>query len=358
MAWCGYPEPLTELLPPGAKFLPVGPEVPPSLARAARESVGLRGPMALKFLWEGFIVPLARAMVPGVARAVEAFEPDVVVVDQQAPAGAIVARQAGAAWVTSATTSAELVDPFAGLPKVANWIAGLLQELEQAHGVAPGGMARDLRFSDQLLLAFTSKALVGEHAGFPSHWAFVGPAVDGRPEEVPFPYDALCPDVPKILVSLGTVNAEAGTRFFGQVVEALGRLPVQGIVVAPPELIGDIPPNVLVFPRVPQLALLPHIDVVVCHGGHNTVCEALAHGVPLVMAPIRDDQPIVADQVVRAGAGKRLRFGRVQSDDLARAIVALLDEPRYRERARRIQQSFRTAGGAPAAADRLEELVA
>ena len=43
----------------------------------------------------------------------------------------------------------------------------------------------------------------------------------------------------------------------------------------------------------------------VTHGGHNTVCEALAHGLPLVVAPIRDDQPTVAAQVVQAGAGVR-----------------------------------------------------
>jgi UDP:flavonoid glycosyltransferase YjiC (YdhE family) len=95
----------------------------------------------------------------------------------------------------------------------------------------------------------------------------------------------------------------------------------------------------------------------VCHGGHNTVCESLAEGLPLVLAPIRDDQPIVADQVVRAGAGVRVRFGRVGAAELREAITAVLDDPRYRAAAAVIQRSFRDAGGAAAAADAIDALL-
>ena len=110
---------------------------------------------------------------------------------------------------------------------------------------------------------------------------------------------------------------------------------------------------------VPQLALLPHVDAVVCHGGHNTTCEALAHGLPLVIAPIKDDQPIVAEQVVAAGAGLRVKFGRVR-----RRRAARRGRPRARRAARFARppsacaRSFAAAGGAAAAAAdaALEEL--
>ena len=107
---------------------------------------------------------------------------------------------------------------------------------------------------------------------------------------------------------------------------------------------------------MPQLALLPRVDAVVCHGGHNTVCESLAHGLPLVVAPIRDDQPIVAEQVVEAGAGIRVRFGRLSPAALRDAVTRVLDEPAFREAAERIRGSFAAAGGASAAADALEGL--
>jgi hypothetical protein len=63
-----------------------------------------------------------------------------------------------------------------------------------------------------------------------------------------------------------------------------------------------------------------HVDAVVCHAGHNTVCEALACAVPLVLAPVRDDQPLIAEQVAVAGAGLRLRFTYANAEHIGRAL--------------------------------------
>lgn len=104
------------------------------------------------------------------------------------------------------------------------------------------------------------------------------------------------------------------------------------------------------------MAVLRKAAAVVCHGGHNTVCEALANGVPLVVAPIRDDQPIVAEQVRRAGAGVRLRFPLATADHIGTAIDTVLDTPKYRLAAEDIRRSFEAAGGARKAADHLEEV--
>ncbi|MFD0345555.1 glycosyltransferase [Kitasatospora aburaviensis] len=94
----------------------------------------------------------------------------------------------------------------------------------------------------------------------------------------------------------------------------------------------------------------------VCHAGHNTVCESLWHGVPLVVAPIRDDQPVVAGQVAAAGAGVRVRFGRTDATRLGQALDEVVDNAAHRAAARRIGDSFRAAGGASAAAAHLEQL--
>ena len=128
--------------------------------------------------------------------------------------------------------------------------------------------------------------------------------------------------------------------------------------VAPPELVPDPPANVVVRPRVPQLALLERVDAVVSHGGHNTVCESLAAGLPMVLAPIRDDQPIIADQVVRAGAGVRIKFGRVRPDGLRAAVETVLTDPALRAGAERVAASFAAAGGTPEAASLVEDLAA
>ena len=132
---------------------------------------------------------------------------------------------------------------------------------------------------------------------------------------------------------------------------------LQMILVAPPELVDTPPDHILIRQFVPQLDLLPHLHAVVSHAGHNTVCETLAHGIPLIVAPIRDDQPIIAGQVTDAGAGIRVHFGRVSTTQLRNAITTVLDNPSYRTAARRIQNSFTAAGGATTAADHLEKLL-
>jgi MGT family glycosyltransferase len=359
--WAGLPGVVDALLPPEARFEPVvGSFGRAELTRLQAASHGLRGPEALKFLWEDFIVPYARATARDLLRLVERIGPDALVVDQQAVAGAVVARLTGTAWVTSATTSAELTDPLADLPRVDAWVRRQLHDLQVDLGVDPQVAAHgDLRFSDRLVIAFTTEALCTPAAGLEGRLRFVGPAIDRRPRDVEFPWDWL-DERPGVLVSLGTVNAEAGDRFFATAIDALAGAPVQVVIVAPARTAGRVPAhggNILVRERVPQLALLPHLAAVVSHGGHNTVCEALAHGLPLVLAPIRDDQPIVAEQVVRAGAGRRVRFGRVGPGELREAVHAAVTDPALRRGAERVRDSFAQAGGAPDAATAIEGLM-
>lgn len=362
VAWTGPTAALTRLLPAQARILPAGEEVGGGYAALHARWRDLRGVGALRFLWEEALVPLARAMVPGVTRAVRAFEPDVLVADQQALAGPLVARRLGVPWATSASTSAELTRPFADFPKVGEWVAGQISGLLAEYGAArdpardPEGW--DPRFSERLVLVFSTPELVGTAGGLPPHYAFVGPAFGARPAAPGFPWQRLDPARRRVLVSLGTLNQEAGARFYGAVLGAAERLAdqVQLVLAAPSALVGAAPDHVLLQESVPQLDLLPHMDAVVCHAGHNTVCEALAYGLPLVVAPIRDDQPIVARQVVEAGAGIRVRFGRTRAEELRDALTAVLDDPGPRRAARKIQASFAAAGGAAAAADRLEKL--
>jgi MGT family glycosyltransferase len=354
VAWAGHPATLEPLLPGGAEVFAVIDDAFEARLRGERERwLALRGAAALKFFWEEFVIPLGHAMLPGVAAAVARFAPDVVVADQQALAGALAARQAGVDWATSATTPAELLRPLAAMPKVEQWVDEQIAGFQRAHGVTDPA---DLRFSDELVLVFTTSALLGDVSGFPGHYAFTGPALTARPDRGSFPWDWLDPGRRRVLVSLGTLNGPAGERFFDTALDAVAGLggELQVIVVAPGRARAGR--RVLVADHVPQLALLPYLSAVVSHGGHNTVCETLAYGLPLVVAPIRDDQPLIAQQVADAGAGVRVRFGRITAAELSDALRAVLDDPGYAAAARRIAGSFAAAGGAVTAADRLEKL--
>jgi MGT family glycosyltransferase len=356
VAWAGHAEIVGPLLPSGARLIPIEADLGgQTLRQVLPRWRGLRGVAAFRFLWAEFLIPLATSMVPGVVAAVEEFGPDVLVVDQQALAGALVARQRGLPWATSATTSAELTEQYATMPTLGRWAHQLITEFQRGFAVSD---PVDLRFSDHLVLAFTTRALVGAHRDFPPHYVFVGPSIGVRAGAPEFPWTWLDPDRQHVLISLGTLIREAGRRFFATAVQAVAPLAdrLQAILVAPPHLIDSAPEHVLVRDFVPQLELLPHLHAVVSHAGHNTVCETLAQGVPLVVAPLLNDGPVIAEQVRTAGAGIRVHFGRVGATELRNAITTVLDDPSYRAAARRVQTSFAAAGGAAAAAHYLEKL--
>jgi UDP:flavonoid glycosyltransferase YjiC (YdhE family) len=113
---------------------------------------------------------------------------------------------------------------------------------------------------------------------------------------------------------------------------------------------------VRVLPEASLPALVRRATAVVCDGGHRTVCEALAGGVPLVVVPMTGDQPIVADQVARARAGVRVSARSVDAARLRMAVERLLTDTRIRHGAERIRDSFAAAPGPAAAMPRLEAL--
>lgn len=358
VAWVAHPRAVRPLLPSGATLFELDDEVPEERwNKGTEEAKAARGLSAMKFLWEEFFVPLARAMIPTVDAVVDRYAPDVLVVDQQALAGAMIARRRDMKWATFATTSAGLTDPLADLPKVREWLDERIAEVAREAGLEP---MKEPDKSPHCVIAFTTRALVGADQPFSDHIHFVGPAFRERREveRGRAPVDLpLAKDKKKVLVTLGTVNAEAGDRFYEIVLSAFSkRDDVQIVLVAPSRFADRSTANVVVRAWVPQLALLSDMDAVVCHAGHNTVCEALSHGLPLVVLPIKDDQPVVAQQVTNAGAGIRLKFGRVREADLAAAIDRVLVEASFRDAAARVAKSFREAGGAARAAEILEAL--
>lgn len=350
VAWAGPEGFLRPLVGPDAVVYPTG-------LRPYRGQRDL-GARALKAVWEGFVVPYAKFTLRAVDAAVRDYQPDAVVVDQHACAGALAAHRHGVAWATLAPSAMELTRPFRDRPAIEAWIHRNLASLWAAADL-PGEPAVDLRFSPHLVVALTTTALTGP-VPFPDHYALVGPALAERPLEPAMVRPELAPDRTRVLITVGTIAQDLATGFHERMLEALEPLRdrVQAIIVSAPASVPPVPDHVRVVPRVPMLEVLPHLDAVVCHGGMNTACESLAHGVPLVVAPIKNDQPIIAEQVARSGAGIRVSFHRTRPAALRAAVRAVTDDPSYRDAAGRIQASFAAAGGAAAAAKRLAELAA
>lgn len=348
VAWCGPESDLRPLTGPQAKIYPTG-------KRYYRQHKGT-GLQAAQGLWAGYLIPLNRFILEPADSAVADYRPDVVVADQYAVAGALAAHRHGVRWASLCTGAMELTPPSWELPGYQEWVSEQLARVWAMAGL-PVEKSVDLRFSPYLVLALTSPALVGA-APLPPQCKLVGPVLGRRRNDPDFVWQDWDPTRRHVLVTVGTLSDHLAETFYPRMAAAMESLAdrVQGCLIAPPAAVPNPTGRLLIAERVPMLRLLPKLDAVVCHGGMGTVTEALAHGVPLVVAPIRHDQPMLARQVAEAGAGIAVSFESATVAELAEAVTAVLDRLEYRAAARRVADSFAAAGGAPAAVAELSEL--
>ena len=172
---------------------------------------------------------------------------------------------------------------------------------------------------------------------------FVGPILNPPAPsfEEPSWWGELGSERPVVHVTQGTLdNADLGRLVF-VTTRALARDDV--LVVAttggpdPEPLRRGLPANVRLERFVPHDLLLPHVDVMVTNGGYGGVQQALANGVPLVVAGDSEYKPEVAARVQWSGTGLNLHTGRPSPAMVARAVRRVLSHGSDRERARALQ---------------------
>jgi len=314
----------------------------------------VRGLESVRLFFEDYAMPLAAQSLPLIEQAALAFKPDVMVVDHQMVAGALVARKLNIPWLTSITTSASILRMS---PLLDEWVASQYLTLQQ-HYLPTSAVVERPDFSPWGNLVFSIDELLGTaHARVDAPYHFLGPASGEGRREIDFPWSWLRDDCRHLLVSLGTISRDRDTRFFEVMMQALADMPaVQAVIVGPSSLVELAPTNVLVRDYVPQLALLKKVQGVICHAGHNTVCESLLHDLPMIVAPIRDDQPVIARQVIDAGAALFMRHGKVTVTTARDTIHELLNSTSLRSHAARLGQVLRASPGAQGAAKHIVQL--
>jgi MGT family glycosyltransferase len=118
----------------------------------------------------------------------------------------------------------------------------------------------------------------------------------------------------------------------------------------------ELGPNMWGEEFVPQTRILPHVDVVITHGGNNTVTECLHFGIPMVVLPLFWDQYDNAQRMHELDVGVRLDTYRSTRDDLIGAIDMLLTGHDRRGRLADISRAVRSSRGTEAAADLIERI--
>jgi len=313
------------------------------------------GPEVMKLALEETYVPFARIMMPGLSNFVDAWKPDVIINDCITFAGALCAHIKGIPSVTTTPVPPDVMgDTANSAPKIFEWQQNLVKGLQQEFGVYGDEI---VIHSHKLNMIFTSQAFAGFDVAEP-HMKFVGP-VKGRPNNAAFDWERLAKaTTPKVFVSLGTLLVDIRKEFFQKLITAFADQPVTIVAATNPDIFEVWPDNFIVNGFVPQTELMPHMDAVICHGGFNTVNDTFTNGLPMLITPIAYDHFHTAKLIENSGAGVSIRYKRLRIADLRDTVFELLQNPKYREAAVRVKETFIAAGGNDKAVQLLEDFAA
>jgi UDP:flavonoid glycosyltransferase YjiC (YdhE family) len=131
-----------------------------------------------------------------------------------------------------------------------------------------------------------------------------------------------------------------------------------------PEEFGTLPRNFRHAMYVPGPLMAQRADLIVFHGGHSSVMTCLKAGTPAVIIPTITERESNARRLAALGAGEVVMpvtgadgEKRVDVAEFGAKVKRVLNEPSYRQSARRISESMSHFGGAQAAAERIEEFL-
>lgn len=107
---------------------------------------------------------------------------------------------------------------------------------------------------------------------------------------------------------------------------------------------------------LPQPAILPRVDLVITHGGNNTVTECFHNGKPMIVLPLFWDQVDNAQRVDETGFGVRLPAYAFEDDQLTAAIDRLLGDGALHDRLAAVSARLKASPGTVKAADLIERV--
>ena len=331
----------------------------------------------------GFIAPTFQALVDGakyvdarLLKIIDELAPDAIVEDNVVSFPALFA--CGRPWARIASCNpAEIKDPdvppvFSGLPLAdrsgwENFWGGYRQahdeihadfdEFCRAHGAPP--LPRDdfIHESPDLNLY-----LYPEEIDYPRRrplgptWHNLQASVRATDAAWELPEPLASSSDPLIYLSLGSLGS-ADVELMRSLVASLSGAPYRVIVSKGPQADEfELGENMVGAEFLPQTSILPQVDLVITHGGNNTVTESLYFGKPMVVLPLFWDQYDNAQRLDETGLGVRLDTYGHSPGELTAAIDRLLADRGLRQRLDSVSATLQAARGTERAADLIERL--
>ena len=163
-------------------------------------------------------------------------------------------------------------------------------------------------------------------------WHRLESSVRQTDEKFTLPEALAAGDRPLIYFSLGSLGS-ADVELMRRVIGCLAATPYRYIVSKGPlhEEIA-LPPNMAGAEFLPQTSVIPLCQLVITHGGNNTVTECLHYGKPMVVLPLFWDQYDNAQRMHELGLGIRLDTYHFADNELRAALDRLLTDAALQRR--------------------------
>jgi MGT family glycosyltransferase len=374
----GFEERLMRLAPP-----PEEPELPGQFWKDfIRDTAPVFRRPTIEQL-EGFIAPTFGALVDGaqyvderLTEIIGELQPDVIVEDNVVAFPALPAS--GRPWVRIVSCNpAELRDPavppvFSGYPTDdrSEWSA-YWDEYARAHGElhasfdefcrergAPALPPLEFMYSSDVLnlTIYPAEVDYAREQPLGSTWTNLEASVRTTDDPWELPGELGSGDGPLLYLSLGSLGS-ADVELMRKLIASLANTRYRVIVSKGPQHDQlELASNMVGEEFLPQTSILPQVDLVITHGGNNTVTESLWFGKPMVVLPLFWDQYDNAQRMQETGLGRRLDTYRHEPEELTDAIDELLEDAELAERLHKLSRRLQQSPGTVRAADLIERV--
>jgi UDP:flavonoid glycosyltransferase YjiC (YdhE family) len=171
------------------------------------------------------------------------------------------------------------------------------------------------------------------------------------------------PKRPRVCLTLGVSSREHSEDEVPvqKFVEALADLDIELVATlddAQRDLLPRIPDNTRIVDFVPMDALLPTCSAIINHSGSGTCNTAALHGVPQIILGGILDAAVRQHMFAQSSAALTFAPEEVTGEALRSALVRLLEEPRFRDGARRLKGRMRAMPSPAEIVPTLERLTA
>ena len=366
----------------GAEFLALPAEADVDLDDADAafpERVGLKGPAAIRFDMINLFVRPGAAQLAALRAALAETETDAVLTEPLFLGAALLQRRPRterppivALGIFPLGVKSRDTAPFGlGIPPLGGlrgrlrnamlttvaekFVFGTVQRQAEALsrrevGESFGGFLLDWPSRADAVVQFTVPGFEYPRSDLPASVHFAG-ALPAPAAEVALPewWSDLDGSRPIVHVTQGTIaNSD-----FGQLVLPTieGLADSDALVVVstggrPADALpAHLPSNVRVAEYLPYARLLPLVDVMVTNGGYGGAQQALAHGIPLVVAGQTEDKVEVSARVAWSGVGVSLKTNEPSADQVSAAVRQVLSDQSFRGRARSLAAQYTESSG-------------